>query len=348
MNPTLSPESTYLLNHQLEDPTSSERKNLIGFLDSELRNQYDFSVAEEYPSLFRSHPGGTSLYLKKSGQIASHVGYVVRTFRHSFFEFKVGLIGSVVTHPSCRKEGLAKKLLQQALQKLKEEQCVLAVLWSDQPDFYEPLGFVRAGQEKDFRFEDLTQTCSPKAVSYRVTSETELQQVWQMYLKKNGALDRSFDEMKALVKIPKTELYVTRENEKVSSYLVIHKGADFTNYIHEWGGELSQVKENLISCKNQFYPDSALTLIAPFETDESVFRALASQYWVGSLGLIKVLDRNKLSEIHQTFLRKQTGEEGNLRLDSLTDEELILWIFGKDGAGKGMRLPFFLWGFDSI
>lgn len=336
------------LDHRLASSSDPKRSELITFLDSELRKDQSFSVDVEYPSLFGTCPGGTSIYTKRNGQIISHVGFVIREYRHSLFNLKIGLIGSVTTHSQFRNEGLAKNLLNQAIQILKEKNCVLAILWSDQPDFYSPLGFFRAGQEKDFRFVDYLPSHPNDSTCRRLNNETDLEQVWQLYLNKNANLDRSLEEMRALVSIPKVEVYVTEKNKKVVSYLALHKGADFKNYIHEWGGELRAVRENLISCKNQFYQDAPLTLIAPFETEEMPLKEIAQQTWVGSLGLVKVLDRKKLIDAYLVFLKSHSQTEEGLPLESLEDEELILWILGKDGVGKNLRLPFFLWGFDSI
>ena len=108
-------------------------EDLIDFLDVTLRPAAGFSIRKEYPALFGEYPGGESFVLRVEGELASHVGFVVREFQHTKYRMRIGLIGSVVTAPQFRSMGFAKKLLEQALRELKRRGCLICVLWWQSP-----------------------------------------------------------------------------------------------------------------------------------------------------------------------------------------------------------------------
>lgn len=322
---------------------------VLQFLNHELRSQSDLKLQDEYPSLFRGLPGGESLFIERENKIASHVGIMKRRYQHASFEMDLGLIGSVATHKDYRGEGLASFLLQESIGRLKKQGCTLALLWSDKPDFYLPLGFYRAGNELDFRI-SIAKAEASQPVCRLLNKEKEIDSIWKLYQQRTAKLERSLAEMTALVNIPRTQVYVTESNGKIDSYIAINKGADFTHYIHEWSGSIEAVKRNIQDCQKRFFPHVSLTLIAPFENKHEEFSKISEQAWKGSLGLVKLLDRTHLIDCFKSFCEKAGTVISDADYSTLNDEELLLAILGRDGTGVGERrfLPLFLWGFDSI
>lgn len=334
-------------DHRVSPVDHPLKHQILDFLNSELRQDVSFSIEKEYPSVFCKNPGGVSLCYERDGKIVSHVAYVVRDYTHPKFSLRIGLIGSVTTHAQYRGEGMARALVQRATQELMDEGCSLAILWSDKPEFYEPLGFFRAGQERDYRF-SLESVASFEGTNRLIQNERDINQIWNLYKKKKGTLDRSLEEMKALVQIPKTQIYVTEEKGEINSYLAIHKGADFTNYIHEWAGDSQWVQKNIVSCQKEIFPKTPLTMICPVESEDVHFKTIASQVWSGSLGLVKLLNRSVFLNSYQRFLGKSFDAHQRLELSKMTDEDCLIATLGRDGLHPGLPLPFFLWGFDSI
>ena len=336
-----------ITSYQNSGSPESYSHSVLRFLNHQLRSQSDLILQDEYPSFFRGLPGGESLFIEKENKIASHVGIMRRRFQHPGFKMELGLIGSVATHKDHRGEGLASLLLQEAVIRLKKQGCTLALLWSDQPDFYLPLGFHRAGNELDFRI-SLVKAEAAQPCCRILNKEKDVESVWKLYQKRNSKLERSLAEMTALINIPRTQVYVTGSEGKTDSYIAIHKGADFTNYIHEWGGSLEAVKDNIQDCQNRYFPQTPLTLIAPFEKENETFSEISDQSWKGSLGLVKLLDRNHLVSCFKSFSEKAGMNVSESDYLNLNDEELLLAVLGRDGVGTRMFLPLFLWGFDSI
>lgn len=331
---------------------------VIPFLDQELRPRSKYSISSEYPSLFGDFPGGSSLYIQKDGRVASHVALLVREFLHPCFRLRVGLIGSVATSSVFRGMGMASSLLKSAVSELRQKRCALAVLWSDQKEFYLPLGFHRAGREADLKFDPSSVPDFPeKARSF--DSSKDVEALWRLYRRQEYRVDRSLEEMKRLTKIPDVKIYVLEKEGQIVSYIAIGKGADFTNYIHEWGGDLDSVSRTIASTQKQFYPKTPLVLIAPGGMDLKPVKQMARERWDGVVGLIKILDRAEVLRAYEAYLKSrnvnyslqdqgQTLVLNDQKYPISTEKEFLKVIFGDETPSKNLTLPFFLWGFDSI
>ncbi len=344
--------------HGTIDPAAQEtRDRLVRFLDVQLRPNESHSLKAEYPSVFGEFPGGESLFIESEGQVASHACFLIREFQNEDRRLKVGLIGSVTTGPEFRGRGMAKAVLEETVTELKRQGCVIAVLWSGQPEFYKLLGFHRAGRELDLRFSPSTVPAVESGVfEYDQTKHSHF--VWRLYQKHDVRVDRSLEEQKELLRIPKARVFVTEKDGKVTSYVVVNKGADFTDFIHEWGGEPDELRRNVAWVQKRAFPERPLTLIAPYHYRLEALKQIADRTVDGVLGLVKVLDTGKLLALYRNYLRqhaidaKWEGDEkvrfGEVVIDTSTDEGLLKAVFGGEDAFTHPALPFFLWGFDSI
>lgn len=329
---------------------------IFDFLNGQLRKGSGFSICDEYPSLFGDFPGGYSLVARVNALMAGHVGVLAREFTAPALRMKIGLIGSVVTAPEYRHHGVASALMQRAILDLKSRGCLVTMLWADDPSFYEPFEFYRAGREIDFRF--IPGSLPSEAAEPTLFDEKKhTNLVWRLYQKHTLKLDRSLEEQKALVRIPRAQIFLSIRKNEVTSYLVIHKGMDFTDYIHEWGGDLCEVQRNIAGTQKFHFGNRPLTLIAPATYDLSLIRAIATEEVKGVVGLMRVLDKTLLLKLYSSYLRSQ-GVIHQVKSDRFvfgkeeyaisTSREILSLVFGDAGEPKNLKLPFFLWGFDSI
>jgi predicted acetyltransferase len=174
-----------IASYQNSGSTESYIQPVLQFLNYQLRPQSDLILQDEYPSFFRGLPGGESLFIERENKIASHVGIMRRRYQHPGFQMELGLIGSVATHKDHRGEGLASFLLQEAVKRLRRQGCTLALLWSDQPDFYLPLGFHRAGNELDFGI-SVEKARAAQTCCRILNKEKDVESVWKLYQKRNS------------------------------------------------------------------------------------------------------------------------------------------------------------------
>lgn len=333
-------------------------KDAVSFLDHELRSSHSFSVREEYPALFREFPGGESLVITHEEKVVAHVGYVVREFQSSGFRMKIGLIGLVATAHEFRGQGLASRLLKKAFEELKLKGCLLSLLWSDNSRFYYPLGFHRAGRERGFKFSFDSVPDSSSEIG-EATSQ-DVSQIWRLYQRHSLKIDRSLEEQKLLLQIPQTKTFVVKEKNAVTAYAVLGKGADFTGYLHEWGGDLENVLKIVSHCQKNILKQEPLTLIAPENFDLNPIRQYATERWEGVVALFKILDRTMLLSLYENYLNQNeipyhwNRENNGIVFDhqeifARNDEETLHLLFGQGPALKTHpELPFYLWGFDSI
>ncbi|MBI4403449.1 MAG: GNAT family N-acetyltransferase [Deltaproteobacteria bacterium] len=328
---------------------------LVDFLNEQLRQSSGFSIRDEYPALFNNPPGGESLYVRIHGRIVSHVGTLVREHLHPAYRMRIGLMGSVVTAPEFQNQGLAKACLLQALQSLRKQGAQVAVLWSNNSEFYKGFEFARAGRESNFRF--TAQSVPIGAMAQPFDYQKHVHQTWRLYCKHEVRLDRSLEEHKRLVRVPRTKIFVTEKDGQVSSYVAIHKGMDFTNYIHEWAGDPKEVQKNVSWVQKNQFADAELTLIAPSCYPLQAIQKFSKMEWQGVVGLMKILDRKGCLSVYRRYLQSQKvphqwGDSGTVVIDgsefSLASEPDCLRLVFGDETTCHPTLPFFLWGFDSI
>ncbi len=348
------------LNRAVHREDVKPTPSLLEFLDGPAWREGAYPLRAEFPSVFGAYPGGESFYIERDNKIVSHVALVVREYQHADFQFRVGLIGSVMTAPTFRGQGMASFLLRKALTELRRRGCVVAMLWSDNAEFYHPLGFHRAGQEVDFLF-SATEGGEPlQSGPVREWKESDTPNaLWRLYCKHSGRLDRSLEEEKALVKIPKTRIFISETEGKITSFIAVNKGSDFENYIHEWGGPTDEVALTVAMVQRRFFPDRNLTLIAPAFISTEAFRRYAIKRWGGVLGMFKLIQPNALMAVYGNYLRKK-GHALNWKAGSLiatiggaeyplnSEWDYLKLAFGEGPDDDRPTLPFFLWGFDSI
>jgi len=345
--------------HAASGPAS---RRVQSFLSACSERPFQYPPAEEYPSVFAGCPGGTSLVIERDGFPVAHLAYVVREYHHAAFRWRVGCISSVVTLPQYRGRGFASALMHTALAELRTRGCTLAVLWSDNVDFYGPLGFVRAGREKDFLFEPGSEGAPGDGADLAVQDYDRSRHahwVWRLYLRSPGHLDRSLEELKALCDIPRTRVVVMSREGKITAYFAVNKGSDFTNYVHEWAGLPGDVATGVARSVRDRFAGASLTLISPAYVDTRPFQAKASASWEGVLGLVQILDPTRAMDDYRAYLStlgisfswdrsKRRAIVGEERISVEGTGDLARLILGSEASGERPVLPFFLWGFDSV
>ncbi len=343
---------------QIQKASSVSSEKIISFLNQELRSQSEFSIEAEYPAMFSEFPGGDSLIITQGEEIVSHAAYVIREFQSANYRMKMGVVGSVATRKDFRGQGYASRLMKKAFDEMRSRGCMVSLLWSDNEQFYYPLGFYRIGRELDLKFS--MESVPDMLDGVREATSQDVAHIWRLYQRHELKIDRSLEEQKLLLKTPLAKVYVWADSSGVKSYVVINKGVDFKNYIHEWGGDIQGVTQIVAYCQRKIYKQTPLTLISPAAIDLNPLKQFAVEKWEGVVGLMKVLDRTLLMSLYENFLKRQNiAYSWNREKNGLffgkdehfirNDQELLKLVFGEGGTPKNHpELPFFLWGFDSI
>lgn len=201
-------------------------------------------LAPEYPLVFGEGGAGQLLSLREEGCVVSTCAVIERKLLYPGGETKVGLIGSVVTHPEARGRGYATKVLEYAEETLRELGCDHALLWADDPVFYGRRGYALEGHEVDFLVDDGVGAFPATTLNVRPLGAGESEVVHSLYSKHEARVERSAAETAKLLTCPGMTVLVAEREGEVVSYLCFGRGADLEGVAHEWGGD----SEGVMAC----------------------------------------------------------------------------------------------------
>jgi GNAT superfamily N-acetyltransferase len=288
-------------------------------LASSLRDSsYSWDYGSEYPLVLSSANASQSWCAYDNDDIVAHANLWPRTLEHSSGakQFEIGLVGNVATHPQFRNRGHMKNLMEHVVKVAQSQNLQALVLWSDLLQFYQNFCFRSIGQE--FRYHiirnERPRNTGIEQVNISQLSECVLESMLHLRPKLEWTTLRSPQEFRTLLNIPDMHLFARRKGNKLSSWLVIGKGADMRGVIHEWGAisadELLADIQSILHEKN--IPE--LILLAPTNLHH---------HWISPLNL-----RCASKSVHPMALAMPLGSHGHEALQALA---------------KG-----FIWGLDSI
>jgi predicted N-acetyltransferase YhbS len=275
-------------------PKTEEFPELVKFLDSNLRTQTPWSVADEYPTAVTLQNLHNFRIIKDQNNILSHAVIkptIVKTRRGLV---KVGCLGSVVTDEDHRNKGLSQAVLNECLAGIKAQGCDIAILWSDLYDFYRKMGFELAGSEVSLLV-DRPLPLPPKKFKIVEGNRVDPQALFRLYSQHSVSSIRTLDDFDKYLKIPNCRLYTAWSADgKLEGYAVEGKGADLQGYIHEWGGSVDAVITLVNQVRSQ--QNKPITVITPLHAQALIrkFEELGVKRVDGFLGLIRMTNPQSL------------------------------------------------------
>ncbi len=260
------------------------------------------SLREEYPLLFQDHPAVRHYVARgDGGEPLSHAALLVRHVVSGPARLRIGMISCVATKPSERGKGLASLVVNRAVESAREKHCALVLLWSELEGFYERLGFRRMGKEWIFLLAPQAFEGSPfpEPIPYE---DRFASQVWALHQRRTIRVERSREEMEALLAIPGTRTWLARGADgEIGAYACIGKGRDFQGVIHEAGGE-PRLLEALLGSILSRSGESIPFLASPLEVDLAAALARRGIHpSQGALGLGILLDTDALAHFTRSL-----------------------------------------------
>jgi GNAT superfamily N-acetyltransferase len=357
-------------------PRAEEYAQVLNFFTENLRKDKGWTLADEYPLALSMGNLENVRVIEKDGKYLS--GSVVKTtlVKSPAGLFKVAGIGSVVTDPSHRNQGLSRQVLDACLENARASACDIAILWSDLHDFYRKLGFELAGTEVSIRITG-DFDAGPSNLKFMDSAKVAAEPILRLYGQHTCGTLRSLEDLRKSLMIPNTRVYTAwDENGQMTAYAIEGKGADLSGYIHEWGGSVSKLLP-LFSyiAKSQ---QRQITVIAPRHSRNLIKQMEGKGATVveGVLGMIKIVNPDLLfSKVRRyarnlgidNFLIEQRQGVTHFGFDEQlfkTDSEadVIRLVFGPAKASdlhafdpetaKKLEtifpLPFWIWGWDSV
>ncbi|MCS6837430.1 MAG: GNAT family N-acetyltransferase [Bdellovibrionaceae bacterium] len=348
---------------------------IVAFLSQELRKDCQWSISAEYPQVFQPQNIHNLKFIEKDGRIVTHAALKPLIIKTPQFILKVATIGSVVTAPDFRNQGLSTLVMQSCLEEARRQSCDIAVLWTHLHDWYRRLGFELAGYEEHFFIERPLPLPSSAMTPLKIIQgpQVEAAAILKLYQQHTINSYRTVKDIEAFLRIPNSQIYTGwDQNNELRAYSVVGKGADLQDHVHEWGGNIP----DLITLWNHMVTIKPFTvLIGPHSTNListlQKYKLIGMQ---GYLGMFKIVCLDQLSEKIKRAIKQMGGKTFNISLlenstimvtiDELnislrSEAELIRLIFGPVDESqfpvthlptirKYFPFPLWIWGWDSI
>lgn len=226
-------------------PSETEFEKVLEFLNHTLRPDHNWSIDKEYPTALNLANRHNMNVVVSDNRIVSHAVLKPLIVKSPHMIYKIGAIGSVATHEEFRNQGLSHKILSESLNSARQQNCDVAVLWTNMFDFYRKLGFELGGYEISLSFEKVLPHDTTQ-YKYSKEKNVSVEAISKVYSQHSVGTIRSQDEFRKFLAIPNTQLYTAWNlNGTLAAYAIEGKGADLSHYIHEWGGSVTAIK-NLI------------------------------------------------------------------------------------------------------
>ena len=315
----------------------------LTLVDAEIRPDYAESHAwEDFPLILRpENAQWTLVATSPDGQIVAGLACLIREHTTSCGNMPIAGIGSVVTHPDHRGQGLSTALQNALLAKLRAHNVPLAVLWTDQPEIYAGRGFAPAGWELHLDLQGVSwqgvEVPQFKIRSFRSADSETVQALFDLHALRTVRLEgeaRLLYNMKGT-----TGLVAVGADDVPVAAVFAGKGADFPDYILEWSGPVGLVM-NLLSeavsqglARHVLVPASGDRLLGPLVQRGASAQAHPSGHWA-------ILRPDPISRYLQAAGIGAPKRPGDV-------QELL---GGVDEAGQpcyGLVMAA-VWGFDSV
>jgi GNAT superfamily N-acetyltransferase len=220
--------------------TAAQHADYLALVNAEIRPPGAATQAwDDFPlALDRSNLPWMLGASGSDGRLAGGLAILVRPFATSCGAIAVGAVGSVVTRPDQRGQGLSTRLQAAALALLRRQEVPLAALWTDRPEIYAGRGFIPAGWEWHVGLGDARlPEAPPDGVTLREWRPEDLPAAVRLYDAHLWRTLRRPGDAARLYGMPGTRGLVAEAGGEVRAAVFCGKGADFPDYVTEWSGE---------------------------------------------------------------------------------------------------------------
>src|SRR5690606_5470183 len=139
--------------------------------------------------------------------VLSHAALKPHIIKTPIAMFKVGAIGSVVTHEQYRNKGLARTARNDCLDLAKSQDCDIATRSTNLYDFYQKIGFALAGYEISLLVDENFQVNLDPQYKILKSPNIDPMALHKLMSKHTVSTFRNPDEVKKYLSIPNSNVY---------------------------------------------------------------------------------------------------------------------------------------------
>lgn len=220
--------------------TAAQHADYLALVNAEIRPPGTTTQAwDDFPlALDRGNLPWMLGAVDPDGELVGGLAILVRSFTTSCGDIAVGAVGSVVTRPDRRGQGLSTRLQAAAMALLRRQEVLLAALWTERPEIYAGRGFIPAGWEWHVGLGDARlPEAPPDGVTLRDWRPSDTPAVERLYGAHLWRTVRQPGDAARLYGMPGTRGLVAETAGEVRAAVFCGKGADFPDYVAEWSGE---------------------------------------------------------------------------------------------------------------
>lgn len=357
-------------------PETHEWTQVVDFLDTNLRQNNNWTIASEYPTAFSTNNIHNMSIITEDEKIISHAVLKTLIIKSPYAIFKIGAIGSVFTDPNYRQKGHSRKNIQNCIEHAQEQGCDLVILWTDKFDFYRKLGFELAGYDYSYLYENITPIKNTN-LRFMAGNNVDPAALLKLYSQHTVHAIRTQEDFRNFLKIPNSNLFTAwSPNNQLVAYAVEGKGADLINYVHEWSGQTDVLLDLFQYIRTQ--KNETITIMTPAHATNlrNKINNVATLSHQGYLGMLKIVNKDALlnkikkafrSEGYEKIVFEQQNDTcvfgfGQDLYTLKNDSDLIQLLFGplvinsldfvslesKQKLSTLLPMPLWIWGWDSI
>lgn len=304
---------------EIKNPEKKDYEKIQRFLESVYGHSYNYFPLA-YPHLAKKENMDFSniLVIEREGKICSLVRIFPLITYQNGIKLKIGGIGSVSTDIEERGKGYMTALLNKAIEKMKNENYPISILWGDRHRYIN-FGYEIGG--KNYIITITTRGLEKLKINSlnakRYLGEKQvLNKIIEEYEKKEYRVERTYEYFYEIYKKINTATYYYQENE-IFGYVVIGTAGNET-HVFEYGGRgeiilgiLKYISEKF--GKTKFYLEFPDLSYVP----EIILKAASSWHIVPS-GMIKIINFKKMIEDFLPLIEKNfpDGEEISFNIEN--------------------------------
>ncbi|MBE0564735.1 MAG: GNAT family N-acetyltransferase, partial [Krumholzibacteria bacterium] len=246
---------------QIATATAGDHAGFRALVDAEIRPDRAKTHAwDDFPLVLDPANAPWTLVARApDGSVAAGLAALIREHTTTLGPLRVAGLGSVVTRPEFRGQGLSTALQEAMLAKLERQDVPLAVLWTDRPEIYAGRGFAAAGWEHHADLGGVSFTAAPPELAVRTYRPADAEAVAALFARHPWRTVRQPGDAARLYGMPGTRGLVAEDPAgRVIAAVFCGKGADFPGYVPEWDGPPQAVLPLLAEARQRGWAEAVL------------------------------------------------------------------------------------------
>ena len=209
-------------------------QEVLNLIENSFGYTKDSSFAVDFYPLMKKENHQNCYLLIDKGIVIAHTAQLTRDIEFNGKTYPVSMYGGIAVHQSYQGKGIFKKIFNEVTAKYTN--FALHFLWSEKIDLYGKFNFYPAIEM--YQYNKLSYQHSPNVIETKLSllSKQDKQEVYNLY-KKNSEIriKRNTEHWLELECITSSKLFLIKEQDRITNYFIMNKGADLTNTIHEYG-----------------------------------------------------------------------------------------------------------------